>query len=96
MGTIWKDGYSADVNLYLVVGDEAIDIAQVGPSFLILSESRPIESCFATIVVEVDNRRTEYSVLLDDASIESPIVNYAMCAEQASEHANECKNSVPF
>jgi hypothetical protein len=96
MGTIWKDGYSADVNLYLVVGDEVVDIAQVGPSFLILSEKRPIESCFAMLVVEVDHRRTEYSVLLDDASIESPIVNYAMRAEQASERAKECKNSVPF
>jgi hypothetical protein len=96
MGTIWKDGYSADVTLYLVIGDEALDVAQVGPSFLILSEHREIESCFATIVIEVDDRRTEYSVLLDDASIESPVVNYAMRAEQVSRRADESKNSVPF
>jgi hypothetical protein len=76
MGIKWKDGYSADVRVYLVIGEEALDVAQVGPEFLVLAESRDIQECFAEIVVEVDGRRTLYPVVIEGATVEDPIVRF--------------------
>jgi hypothetical protein len=74
MGVHWKQGgYSATVEMYLLVEGERHEIAQIGPSFLLLSHPRLINSGHAQIVIRVDDHEEIQDVILcqsDPASLE--------------------------
>ena len=65
MGTAWKDGYSADVEIYLHVGDAKYRVAQVGGYSLKMRDMCSVPpSTPAELVTIVDGRKTVRSVLL--------------------------------
>jgi hypothetical protein len=65
MGTSWAHGYSAHVELFLVVGGEKLRVAQVGPDSLILRDLRVIApSTSAKLVINIDDHREEHDVVL--------------------------------
>jgi hypothetical protein len=65
MGTSWANGYSAHVELYLLVGGEQLRVAQVGPDSLILRDIRVIApSTSAKLVINIDDHHEEHEVVL--------------------------------
>jgi hypothetical protein len=69
MGTTWTDGFSAHVDLFLLVDGERLDVAQVGPSSFIFS--KPVELPPGTegeLVISVDGVETKSQVLLQHGS----------------------------
>ncbi len=77
MGTQWKDGYSAHVELTLVVDGERLPVAQVGPESIILRNARELEPCFADLIVQIDDSVHNYRIVIyDGASQSNPIVKY--------------------
>jgi hypothetical protein len=65
MGTSWANGYSAHVELYLLVGGEQLRVAQVGPDSLILRDMRVIApSTSATLVIKIDDHDEQHDVVL--------------------------------
>jgi hypothetical protein len=58
MGIQWKDGFSAHVELFLLVEDKKLRVAQVGPESLILRDTCTIPpGTRGRIVIKVDDRR---------------------------------------
>jgi hypothetical protein len=77
MGTQWKDGYSAHVELTLVVDGERLPVAQVGPESLILRNASELEPCFADLIIRIDDTVDNYRIAIyDGASQSNPIVKY--------------------
>jgi hypothetical protein len=77
MGTQWKDGYSAHVELTLVVDGERLPVAQVGPEAFILRNARELAPCFADLIVRIDDTVHNYRIAVyDGASQSNPIVKY--------------------
>jgi hypothetical protein len=65
MGTQWKDGYSAHVELFLLVEDKKLRVAQVGPESLILRDACTIPpGTRGRIVIKVDDNQKEHDVVL--------------------------------
>jgi hypothetical protein len=84
MGTRWKDGYSAHVELRLDLGDRVLKVAQVGPSSLILREPCDLEPCFGDLIIRVDDSVEKYRVALyEGASAKNAIVRYEDVKELA-------------
>jgi hypothetical protein len=70
MGTQWKDGYSAQVDLYLHVDGKRLRLAQVGPQFLILRDQCIIPAgALAKIVIGVDGKEEEHDVVLHKGAV---------------------------
>jgi hypothetical protein len=70
MGIQWKDGYSAQVEIYLVVGDQKLDVAQVGPGWFILQEPNALPpETEAELVITVDGRETRRHVFIHDGAL---------------------------
>jgi hypothetical protein len=66
MGQRWLDGYSADVEIYLLIGRRRIDVAQIAGDVLVLRDSQnsiPPET-IATLVVLVDGHEEREHILL--------------------------------
>ena len=68
MGILWKDGYSAHVEIYLIVGDEHLPVAQVGPNSLILRQPSELPAGHAQIVIKVDDHEEVHDVILGTTS----------------------------
>jgi hypothetical protein len=69
MGTRWKDGYSAHVEIHLQLGDEKLPVAQICPDFFILREYCQIApETTAKIVIKVDDDEEERDVFLHRGS----------------------------
>ena len=65
MGHRWQDGYSADVEIYLLVGDSRIEVAQVMGDSLVLRRHQTLPSeTIATLVIVVDGQEDREQILL--------------------------------
>lgn len=78
MGVHWKQGgYSATVEMYLLVDNKQYDIAQIGPSFLLLSHPQAISSGHAQIVIRIDDHEEVQDVILAQSDPTSVELEYA-------------------
>lgn len=75
MGQQWSDGYSADVDVYLLIDDKRYDIAQIGSGSFILRGNYQISAqTQATLVIVVDGvEERQQIVICEDARDEEPV-----------------------
>jgi len=75
MGQRWLDGYSAAVDVYLLIRGKRYDIAQVGGGSFILRGAHDISAnTEATLVVVVDGVEERQEILIcADAQHEEPV-----------------------
>jgi hypothetical protein len=59
-------GYSAEVRLHLVVGDEVLELASIGPAEISLREPAELPPGPAEIVMHVDSFERRWQVYLPD------------------------------
>jgi len=59
-----SSGHSADVDLQLVVGGQAMELAQVSPTAFYLREAAASPPCAAELVVIIDGRERRQQVYL--------------------------------
>jgi hypothetical protein len=72
MGQRWLDGYSAEVEIYLLVNGKRFDVAQIGNGSLILRDPAPIPaSTEAKLVIKIDGHEEIEHVLLTESADES-------------------------
>jgi hypothetical protein len=77
MGTHWKDGYSAHVDLALLVDGKRLSIGQVGPDSFILRQPCHLEAGFADLVVRIDDYVETWRIaLFEGADPTNRIVRY--------------------
>jgi hypothetical protein len=77
MGQRWLDGYSADVEVYLLIAGERVDVAQIGHGKLILRTPREFPpGTRATLVFTVDGQEEREEVVLCEgaANVEEPVM----------------------
>lgn len=68
MGIHWVEGgYSADVEIYLLIDGTRHDVAQIGPDFLILRNPSDVPVGNAQIVTRVDEKLERRDVILNCA-----------------------------
>jgi hypothetical protein len=69
MGQIWLDGYSAAIEIYLIIGGQKHDVAQIGGGSLILRHAVKIPPMTnAKLVVKIDGREEVEQVLITDGA----------------------------
>ncbi len=75
MGQRWLDGYSSDVEVYLLIKGKRYDVAQIGGGSLILRGSPQIAAnTQATLVILVDGTEERQDIIIcDDARCEEPV-----------------------
>ncbi len=75
MGQRWLDGYSSDVEAYLLIKGKRHDIAQIGNGSLILRGNPEVPSGTpATLVILIDGvEERQEIVLCADAQREEPV-----------------------
>ena len=75
MGQRWLDGYSADVEVYLLIKGVRYDVAQIGGSKLILRGDPDIPAnTQATLVVIVDGVEERQDIVIcETARQEEPV-----------------------
>jgi hypothetical protein len=75
MGQRWLDGYSADIEVYLLVKGQRHDIAQIGGGSLIFRGTPDIRAKTpATLVVKVDGEEERQEILiLENVRHEEPV-----------------------
>jgi hypothetical protein len=78
MGLLSKNGYSAQVDIQLHVGDKQLVVAQVGPGSLVLRQPCFIPaSTVGQLVIKVDEREERHDVLLfEGATSDQEVVNF--------------------
>ncbi len=59
-------GYSAEVRLHLVIGDRTLELGQIGPDRIILSEPAEMPPGLAEVVMHVDSFERRWQVYLPD------------------------------
>jgi hypothetical protein len=65
MGQRWLDGYSAHVEIYVLIRGKRYDIAQIGGSSFILRGSPDIApDTSATLVVKVDGEEERQEIVI--------------------------------
>jgi hypothetical protein len=77
MGQRWLDGYSADVEIYLRIAGERVDVAQIGRGRLILRTPRELPpGTRATLVFRIDGHEEREEVVLCEgaAAVEEPVM----------------------
>ena len=75
MGQRWLDGYSADVDIYLLVKGERYDVAQIGHGKLVLrGEAQLAAQTEAILVIVVDGVEERQRIIIcEDARCEEPV-----------------------
>jgi hypothetical protein len=69
MGQRWLDGYSAEVELYLLIDGERIDIAQIADGSIILRDPYVIQSgTSATLVIKIDGHEEREEIVLKSSA----------------------------
>ena len=69
MGTHWKDGYSAQVELYLLVLGEQLRISRIGRDSFVLRDRLAIPpSTQAVLLIEVDDHSELQDILLPEGA----------------------------
>jgi hypothetical protein len=78
MGTFWKDGYSAHVDIYLLVAGQQLPVAQVGPRELILQQPHELPpDSIGELVIDVDGRSVLYPIAIrKGARADSAIIQF--------------------
>ncbi len=72
MGQQWPDGYSAQVDIYLIVDGERYDVAQVANGSLVMRDPRPIPpETVATLVLDIDGKNESKEIFLRDGVADS-------------------------
>lgn len=63
-------GYSSDIQLFLVVGDRQIQLAQIGPESVMLCDFEDVpRDEIAEIVMVVDGKERRWKVVLPDGIV---------------------------
>ncbi len=74
MGINWEGGgYSAHVEMFVLVDGCRMDVAQIGPDTLILRNPVQVRKGYAEIIIRVDGREEKHKVILhstDDSNAE--------------------------
>jgi hypothetical protein len=76
MGQKWFDGYSADVEIYLLYNGKRFDVAQIGNGSLILREPAQIpKDTTVTLVIIIDGHEVSERVHLTGRTdcVEQPV-----------------------
>jgi hypothetical protein len=69
MGQKWLDGYSADVEIYLIYNGSRYDVAQIGNGSLIMREPAPIPAeTLVTLVMIFDGHEVREKVKLTSSA----------------------------
>ncbi len=61
-----NNGRSADVRLQLVVGNQTLQLGQIGPGSVILEDPAELSPCEAEVVMYVDSTERRWQVYLPD------------------------------
>ena len=70
MGQRWLDGYSAHVEIYLEVGGERFDIAQIGDGSFILRDAGQIPiGTRGRLVIKIDGHEEEEQIFLFEGTV---------------------------
>lgn len=65
MGFRWQDGgYSAEVEIYLLVDGRRLPVAQVGKDFLMLREPVDVPSGYAELCIVIDGNEQIHQIIL--------------------------------
>lgn len=64
MGIRWSDGYSSDVELYLLADGMRHAIAQIGPEWFIIRDRVQLPEGFAQISIKIDDQEKVLDVVL--------------------------------
>lgn len=75
MGKRWVDGYSADVDVYLLIGEKRYSIAQIGGGSFILRGNQTIPALTeATLVIVIDGvEERQPIVTCEEARNDEPV-----------------------
>lgn len=78
MGQKWFDGYSADVEIFLLNEGKRYEVAQIGGGSLILREPAPIlAGTNVTLVIRIDGHEVQEEVFLGESSdVHAPAVPF--------------------
>ena len=78
MGQKWFDGYSAAVEIYLLIDGKRYDVAQIGAGSLILRDSHKIPPhTHAKLVIKIDGtEEAEYVFLGEGANNNEELVPF--------------------
>ncbi|REK06748.1 MAG: hypothetical protein DWQ37_22125 [Planctomycetota bacterium] len=69
MGQRWLDGYSADVEIYLLIDGKRFDVAQITDGSLILRDSYEIPAeTAAELVLKIDGHEEREKIFLRSGS----------------------------
>jgi hypothetical protein len=78
MGVHWKSGgYSAHVEIFLVVDGEWLPVSHIGPYSFVLREPRRVRRGSAQIVIRIDGDEKHVDVILGSADPTEEEVTYA-------------------
>jgi hypothetical protein len=65
MGQLWLDGYSAEVEIYLLIDGKRLDVAQIARDALVLRDEHPIPpGTAATLVTRIDGHEEREEIFL--------------------------------
>jgi hypothetical protein len=78
MGQRWFDGYSADVEIYLLIDGKRYDVAQICRGQLFLRDSHKIPpSTSAKLVIKIDGIEESDQVILSNGAVSDELaVNF--------------------
>jgi hypothetical protein len=70
MGITWQDGYSAELEIILIVQGSHYRVAKLGPTYMILVDTPEIPAgAIGKLVVRVDDRSSGQDVLLYQGAV---------------------------
>jgi len=73
----WKDGgYSATVEVYVIVNGQRIEVAEIGPDSMVLRDHDHVACGHAEIVIEVDGQKETRHVFLSNYDTASSILEF--------------------
>ena len=65
MGQRWLDGYSAEVEIYLLIDGRRLDVAQIAGDTLVLRDQQVIPpETSATLVIKIDGHEEREQIFL--------------------------------
>jgi hypothetical protein len=78
MGRFWEDGgYSAEVRMSLVCEGKHYEVAEIGPTTLVLRNNTELPSGYAQIIIEIDGDREVQNVFVSCHNAEISELQYA-------------------
>jgi hypothetical protein len=90
MGIHWKDGYSSSIDLTLIIDDERLSVAQVGPDYLILKQARDIPDCYANLEIRIDDYLEVHRIaLLEGASVANSTISFVRTAQSIDDKISQ-------